>query len=252
VRRALIAFLLVNACAPSGRDGDDHRGMVKVPAAPFVRGNSDGSGRALPRTTIDLPTFWIDRTEVTNAAWDRCVAAGGCDPVDWAGCDTLAKKDPTLVPDGIGPSHPLRAPEHPVVCINVAAADRYCRWAGKRLPTETEWEKAARGVDERLYPWGNEWDPKRLNFGDEPYGSVDGWAFTSPVGTYAPDGPYGTQDTAGNVWEWTSSPYEADAMKHITRGGGWAAGPIAFTTFHRAPQTSTRAAINFGFRCVDD
>jgi hypothetical protein len=139
-----------------------------------------------------VEAFLIDRFPVTNAQYKQFLdATGRGGPFGWQGRD---------YPEGKG--------DHPVTCVGWQQADAYARWAGVRLPTEAEWEKAARGTDGRTYPWGNEWrdDATRI---DDP-GSPQTRALTTPVGAFpAGASPYGVMDLAGNVAEWTSTPSQA-------------------------------------------
>jgi formylglycine-generating enzyme required for sulfatase activity len=221
-----------------------------------ARGDADKCrarlGHERPARRERLPAFAVDVREVTNAAYAACAAAGACAPIDFRACETLGVGDLTAA--GVPEGHVLRAPNHPVVCVSEAEAEAYCRYRGGRLPTELEWERAAEGDDERVFPWGNDWRPAALNWGEyEDYGRVDGYAYTAPVGSYpAGAGPFGTLDQAGNVWEWTASRYETAPDKRVTRGGGYVATPAAFSTNHRAPQPEGRHAVNIGFRCVAD
>jgi formylglycine-generating enzyme required for sulfatase activity len=186
----------------------------------------------------------MDRFEVTNLRYRRCVEAGACAPPEYSQCRYRSEATPV----GVTPGHPLTRDEHPVVCINYAQAERFCRWAQGALPTEAEWERAAKGEEDRIFPWGNTWDAKRLKWGDP-----DG--FTSPVGQF-PDGasPYGVEDLGGNVWEWAerleSLAGPAEAGTQVIRGGGYAAAPIAHRVTKRAPYDATRGYPNVGFRCV--
>ena len=172
--------------------------MVYVPAGEFLMGSSEADGQAeddeKPQHTVYLDAFWIDRTEVTNAQYRKCLEAGACqEPGCWDQND-------------------YNASDQPVVCVSWDDAQAYAAWAGGRLPTEAEWEKAARGTDGRIYPWGNEFDGSRLNycdrnceFGAKDTSTDDGYAEMAPVGRY-PSGasPYGALDMAGNVLEWVA------------------------------------------------
>ncbi len=204
----------------------------------------------LPQHRVYVKGFYIDKFEVTNARWKAFAeATNGYIPATW--------KDGEPLP---GES------DHPVTDTDWYDADAYCRWAGTRLPTEAEWEKAARGTDGRLWPWGNVFDPAKANTEETArYRSV-------PVGSY-PEGasPYGVHDMTGNIWEWTSSWYRAypgSTMQreafgekyHVLRGGSWAtaASPFAKVTGRLAPELppaderSDRWHTGFdkGFRCA--
>jgi len=199
----------------------DSMEMVCIPAGQFVMGSRseeidevlagcnvcrvESYTDELPQHVVYLDAFWIDRTEVTSAQYRKCVEAGAC-PLP-GGCDS---GEPTY---GV----PSRE-EHPMVCLSRDEAQAYASWVGGRLPTEAEWEKAARGTDGRMYPWGNTFDGSRLNFCDrnctfdwKDDGADDGYAYTAPVGSY-PSGasPYGLFDMAGNAWEWVADTYAAE------------------------------------------
>ena len=167
-------------------------GPVFVPAGEFLMGSAEGDTDAgaseKPQHTVYLDAFWIDRVEVTNAMYARCVEAGAC-------------KTPTAY--GNPSTNYLKAglENYPVVFVSWSDAQAYCQWAGGRLPTEAEWEKAARGTDGRIYPWGNEPpNAQRCNFAQE-HGGPDAPANPeTPVGAYpAGASPYGALDMAGNV-----------------------------------------------------
>ncbi len=165
-------------------------GMIEIPAGPFVMGSDKGPPDETPPHRVDISTFWIDELEITAGQYQDCVSAGACTPAAAsAGCNSNA----------------LGRESHPINCIDWRQADSYCTWANKRLPTEAEWEKAARGTDGRPFPWG-ETSPTQqlLNFGNN-VGS------TTEVGSY-PDGIsfYGVHNMGGNVSEWTSDYYAAD------------------------------------------
>jgi formylglycine-generating enzyme required for sulfatase activity len=165
--------------------------MVCVPAGEFLMGSTDDDPYAeddeKPQHAVYLDAFWIDKYEVTNAQYRACVKAGACE-----------EPRPCDIDD-------YNAPEQPVVCVSWDDAQDYAAWAGGRLPTEAEWEKAARGTDGRIYPWGNSPpDCNKANYGDCA-------GKTLPVGSH-PDGasPYGALDMAGNVWEWVADWYDPD------------------------------------------
>ncbi len=171
----------------------DHMVEVFVPAGSFTMGNDSGAPDQRPAHPVNLGSFWIDRTEVTNAMYALCVSAGVCA----APQQTRSISRPSY----FGTS---AFDNFPVLFVSWNQAQTYCAWAGRRLPTEAEWEKAARGPDQRLYPWGNQApDPQRLNFG--PSGLGD----TVAVGHYPSNAsPYGALDMAGNAWEWVADWYD--------------------------------------------
>ncbi|MBN1813657.1 MAG: SUMF1/EgtB/PvdO family nonheme iron enzyme [Anaerolineae bacterium] len=244
----------------------DESVMVHVPAGEFLMGSTNADGEVSdtekPQHTVYLESFWIDRTEVTNAQYRKCVESGVCrapTTCDWG--------DPTYN-DG-------SKVDHPVACVDWNDAQSYCQWAGARLPTEAEWEKAARGTDGRLYPWGDDFDCHKGNFDDGkqlgdhvvPGGpNCDGYLWTAPVGSFLSGAsPYGALDMAGNVWEWTSSlfwsyPYDAtdgredpaaDARR-VQRGGWWpdSDGSLDMRVALRLFATPTYTWDLVGFRCA--
>ncbi len=198
-------------------------------------------------STLHLPSYYIDRTEVTNREYKAFLDATGYEPV-WP--ENFLKH----WTDG---SYPSGMADHPVVWVSLEDARAYAEWAGKRLPTEAEWQKAAQGTDGRTWPWGGLFDPQKANT------DSDG---TLPVGSF-PDGasPYGILDMAGNVWEWTDS-WQTDGYHEYSwlRGGSYfhakgslwymQGGPVAVyqrTKFwHMTPALNRTPTI--GFRCVMD
>ena len=190
-----ILCALASACSHRPPEG-----MVAVPAGEFTRGTDEVDEERFaeeqgiakpwfvdegPAQKIYLPLFYIDRTEVTNARYAEFVRTGHPPPPYWENGMYKSKAD-----------------SFPVVMVRWQEAQDYCRWRGGRLPTEAEWEKAARGTDGRHYPWGNDFDPRKANVGGA---SQD----LAPAGAY-PSGksPYGALDMIGNVWEWTADWYQ--------------------------------------------
>ncbi len=189
--------------------------MVYVPQGSFWMGSTTDDRYAyqseMPQREVTLDAFWIDATEVTNARYAACVEAGACRPPTAFG---MIKKNSMTRPSYY--DNPDYA-DFPVVYVDWESAQTFCQWAGKRLPTEAEWEKAARGTDGRMFPWGNKNVTGRLaNLADvntDYDWSIrfvdDGYADTSPVGYYpAGVSPYGALDMAGNVWEWAADWYD--------------------------------------------
>jgi formylglycine-generating enzyme required for sulfatase activity len=189
-----VALLATAADADAPRTGTD---MILVPAGPFTMGaDRGGEDDEHPAHTVTLAAFWLDRTEVTNLAYRRCVDAGRCRPHD----PTSANKN------HFGGDAPFRGPAQPISSVSWDDAKAYCAWAGKRLPTEAEWEKAARGPDGRKFPWGEAAaDPSLAVFGADRTADVG----THPTG----NGPYGHADLAGNVWEWVEDQYDPYAYR---------------------------------------
>ena len=232
--------------------GDDGAEMVLVPAGPFLMGSlpSDGDQDETPQRGVFLNAFWIDLYEVTFARYAQFASATG------AGKPVI----PVLQDD---PAK-LMAPEQPVVAVSWNQASDYCRWLGKRLPTEAEWEKAARGERGTKYPWGNTFGPGFANI----QGNEDGVAFTAPPGSF-PSGrsPYGLYDMAGNVAEWVAdwydqsyyekAPFESPtgptSGKHrVYRGGSWNDPPSNVRTAKRFTAAPHQTSAVIGFRCAKD
>jgi formylglycine-generating enzyme required for sulfatase activity len=198
-----------------------------------------------PMHEVDVPDFEIDKFEVTNADFAKFVEATGyVTDAEQAG----QTKNWRTAAEG--------KDNHPVVFVSWRDANAFCEWLGKRLPTEAEWEKAARGTDERIYPWGNEWDASKTNAKDT------GLRGTAAVGSFGSgDSPYGAEDMAGNVWEWTADWYEAypdsDVQSDyfgqqfkVIRGGGWFETQDSVRTSVRNANSETAANDDIGFRCA--
>ncbi len=238
--------------------------MVYVPAGEFPMGSTDTDSAAdddeKPQHKVYLDAFWIDRTEVSNAQFRNCVEDGDCQAPT-----TCNWGDPTYSDEDKA--------DHPVVCVNWYNAAAYCAWAGARLPTEAEWEKAARGTDGRIYPWGDAFDGTKLNFCDlnceldrKDSNVDDGYARTAPVGSYpAGASPYGALDMAGNVWEWVADRYGWDYYAHsparnpqgpdagsgrVVCGGSWSSNERYVRAANRDDGGPSYADGLIGFRCA--
>ena len=206
---------------------------VVVPAGEYTRGSTQGADDERPAASHKLRAFKIDRTEVTRAMYARCVAARRCPKAG----DDLAD-DPDL----------------PMTNVSWHEARSYCTFAGGRLPTEAEWEKAARGTDAREYPWGNDADCTRGN-----WGNFDGEGPCAPanpgkpvpVGRY-PTGasPYGALDLAGNVWEWVEDKYDQDPDRRVVRGGSCCSYFVEPRAANRNAWDPRHRDADLGFRCV--
>ncbi|MBT3922852.1 MAG: formylglycine-generating enzyme family protein [Nitrospina sp.] len=223
----------------------DKPSMAEVPAGEFVMGSNERWDDEAPEHVSSTQVFYIDLNEITNADYFKFVT-------------TTQRTPPYHWPEG---SIPKGKENHPVVYVSWFDANEYCSWAGKRLPTEQEWEKAARGEEGLIYPWGNEWSLDKSN---NPYKHSTG---TEPVGSY-PEGrsPYGLYDLSGNVWEWVDSYYlphpgnpvtraEYGKDKRVLKGGSWfdclsyGCG-LSAPTFNRSFFTPEVKNNSFGFRCA--
>jgi formylglycine-generating enzyme required for sulfatase activity len=233
----------------------DGKEMVYIPAGDFLMGSDEGKDNERPAHTIYLDAFYIDRYPVTNEEYKRFVDATGhpvpCYQVEWADLyDYNWDPDRRTPPEG--------KENHPVVLVTWKDAKAYAAWADKRLPTEAEWERAARGTDGRRWPWGNEFIQDRCNCKEAKI------AATTPVGQYSPEGdsPEGLVDMVGNVWEWTGSlfrpyPYDANDGRESQEANGWRVlrGGSWMNDLDRDRCTARLDAdflffSNVGFRCV--
>lgn len=261
--RPFVIVVLEIVCLTCGAWAQSSPGtdQVAIPAGPFVMGRDDGAADERPAHKVELPAFSIDRLPVTDTDFAAFLNAVG--PVNSKGerLFDFDDNDARIHKRGEKWVADKGFENHPVVEVSWAGARDYCAWAGKRLPTEAEWEKAARGADGRKYPWGNgPPDKSKAQFNA-------GYNQTAPVGSF-PRGasPYGILDLAGNVWEWVSSaylPYPYDARDgredsnpgpvRGTRGGGHDSSADEITTTHRGRDLSRNFRSghhNIGFRCV--
>ncbi len=243
-----VALVVLCGCAGVGIRPDDPRvaDMSYVPAGDFMMGHDAGDGRlgievavdSMPAHRVHLPGFWIDRFEVTIRDYRGFVKAtdGRAFPL-WA---------------YVAPPRP----DEPAQAVDFAGARGYCQWVGKRLPTEAEWEKAARGTDGRLFPWGNEWHPEWAVH------KTRETAHPEPVGSHPENAsPYGVMDMAGNVMEWTDSWYDrypgsslervAFGKKYrVLKGGSWETTALFARSANRFSVLPVIGQPSFGFRCA--
>jgi len=233
--------------------GSDGMTLLYVPAGEFTMG-SDGNSDEQPIHKVNLSAFWIDQTEVTNKQYAACVSANQCKPPSNTSSYTHSSYYGNSQFD-----------DYPVIYVSWNDAKSYCEWAGRRLPTEAEWEKAARGTDERIYPWGNTAPNKDLlNFnlivGD-----------TTKVGSYETGKSfYGAYDMAGNVWEWVNDWYQkgyyatlgnnasnpqgpSGGDDRVLRGGAWNNYSYYDVSVRSADRYKSYPSVTFnyiGFRCA--
>lgn len=259
---ALIPILLA-ATAAGDATAEMAPDRIVVPAGPFTMGRDNGPEDERPAHTIVLPAFLMDRLPVTNGEFARFLNATGIRAPDGhkrydeedADARIHQRNGHWLADAGFA--------DHPAVEVSWIGARDFCRWRGARLPTEAEWEKAARGTDGRLYPWGNALpDPARARFGAA-------FNATAAVSAHAAGAsPYGALDMAGNAWEWVSSAYRAYPFRNddgrenpdpgplrATRGGGHdsPADEITATQRGRLLSRNPRAGHhNIAFRCAAD
>jgi serine/threonine-protein kinase len=259
-------------------------GMIKIPGGHFFMGSDDDLPMEKPAHEVTLSPYCIDQTEVTTGSYYACSERGECKRAgitnDWDGITDADHKayDPLC-----NVRDPINRKDHPINCVDWEMAGIYCKAEGKRLPTEAEWEFAARGPDGRKFPWGDElpnasllnacgkeclgWAKKNHVDVVSMYADDDGYAGTAPVGSF-PKGAsrYGVEDVVGNVWEWVSdyyAPYSKDEQvdpkgpdqgdSHVIRGGAWNGGYPAWVrpTF-RYKDVPDKRSHGIGFRCAKD
>ena len=256
--------------------------MVAVPGGAFYMGDDEGTKLERPTHHVRLDPFCIDRFEVTVSAYKSCSDMGECKrgatTNEWDGIDE--RKHATFDPL-CNVRDPAGHGQHPINCVDWAAARYFCRSEGARLPTEAEWEFAARGPDGRRYPWGDEppsatllnacgtecvaWGKVQGEEERAMFAADDGWATTAPVGSFpAGASPYGLQDVVGNVWEWVDdwfAPYDGGDQKNpegpatgtekVIRGGAWnGADPSWVRPTFRYRDAPGKRSYGIGFRCA--
>ncbi|MGC2165635.1 MAG: formylglycine-generating enzyme family protein [Gallionella sp.] len=234
------------------RIGKEPGEMVLVPAGKFIRGSNNRLPDEGPEYVAETKAFWIDKFEVSNLQYKQFV-------------DATKRKSPKHWRNR---NYPEGRVDHPVVFVSWFDAYDYCKWAGRRLPTDIEWEKAARGTDGRNFPWGDEFDVNKVN-------SPVRWAAlhieggTTPVGAFeGGKSPYGAYDMSGNVWEWTDSWYTQypgnqwpsenyGELYKVLKGGSWwdcsfyQCG-VSAPSFNRSYFKQNIKNSSFGFRCAKD
>ena len=228
--------------------GKDGAPMVLVPAGEFPMGSEQGDDDEQPVHRVFLDSFYLDTFEVTNGRFAKFVAAIQSEP-PWGFADTET---------------PVLHAERPVRWVNWLEATGYCLWAGKRLPTEAEWEKAARGTEGRLYPWGHE-PPTPAH---AVFGLKEGTETVSPIGNRDKGtSPYGVHDLAGNLYEWVADWYDEgfytplptlnprgpiEGTAKVQRGGSYINGPYRLRSAFRTKGDPTEHDPHVGFRCAQD
>ena len=278
--RFLLHFALVFMCFACSEEEASQlpEGMSLIPAGPFQMGSATGDVNEAPIHTVELDAFYMDQHEVTNAEYQAFVSATGHPAprgIGYTAVYELLKHDYEPWEDP-GFNHP----NQPVTTVTWFDADAYCKWAGKRLPTEAEWEKAARGgLEGARYPWGDaEPDHTTANFADSQTefewrnpNVDDGYLFTAPVGTFQPNG-YGLFDMAGNVWEWCADWYSVTyysesedverprrnpkgpdtGERRVLRGGTWYRDDHTLRNAERVSDFPDNSLNVVGFRCAMD
>ena len=237
------------AVSNSSNDQPVSEDMVVIPAGPFVRGTQAGGFDEQPERTIYLDSFSIDRYEITNGQYQAFVSA-------------TSHRHPGPPSRYAKNMVRMRGMNQPVVYVSWEDADAYCRWKGKRLPTEAEWEKAMRGTDGRLWPWGNVQDLNAANWARVD----DGFEATAPVGSLKHDvSPYGVVDGAGNVMEWVADWYAEDSYRDpadknplgpehglfkVMRGGAYTSTGSDIRITSRSKMVPDFRDETIGFRCA--
>jgi len=234
------------------RIGKNPNPMVLVPAGAFTMGSNTRMPDEGPQHTVKLKAFWIDKYEVTNLQYQQFIEATG-------------RHSPKHFQNRTFPEGKI---DHPVTYVSWYDADAYCKWAGKRLPTDAEWEKAARGTDGRIFPWGDEFEVNNANT-PVRWQSLNQEGDTSPVGAFpAGKSPYGLFDMAGNVWEWTDSWYRqypgnthpsenyGEQYKTLKGGSWWDCSfyqcGLSAPVYNRSFFDRQTKNSSFGFRCAKD
>lgn len=220
--------------------------IVSVTAGEFTYGTRLGQPGQHSQRKETLAAFYADKYEVTNAQYAVFLKQSA----NHSKCHKDEPKNKDHTPEFWNDKE-LNGPKQPVVGVDYWDAYAYASWAGKRLPTEKEWEKAARGVRGFTFPWGNQWDPTRLNWGEF---TQKNYLLTAPVGSF-PEGAsadYGCYDMAGNAAEWTADDFEPNSNSKTVRGGSYLNREESLMTYSRQGESMNKRAKWLGFRCVAD
>jgi formylglycine-generating enzyme required for sulfatase activity len=232
------------------RMGDEGREMVQIPEGPFTMGSNDGDPDEAPEHQVFLKGFFLDRKEVTQAEYMRFAK--------------MTKRSMPRIEVFEDDQSKLLQPEFASMSVSWDDATAYCKWAGKRLPTEAEWEKAGRGEGKRKYPWGDKFAVNAANLD----GSEDGYKYLAPPGSFeAGRSPYGLYDMTGNVAEWVADSYDEGYYKKspyrdpkgpdnadlkVVRGGSWRETEHNARISKRFAAKHWRTDITIGIRCAAD
>lgn len=248
---------LTPTATPIPNEITDEKGVIMrlVPAGDFTMGSDNGFDNEKPAHQVYLDAFYMDIYEVTNVLYRACVDAGGCNPPE----DLHSQSRYFYYDDP-------KYDNYPMINVNWFQSQSYCEWRGGSLPTEAQWEKAARGTDGRTYPWGEEISCDNANYNRGGFFEQEHCVGdTTEVGSYeSGKSPYGIYDMAGNVSEWvadwasdtyyqdspSSNPLGPESGEYrVQRGGDWAINETFAATFTRFPNIPENGTIYRGFRC---
>ena len=256
--KRLILFLLI-MMTPGFAMSEPPKRMVLIPAGEFTMGTDDPNAPndQHPTRKVNVDAFYIDKHEVTNAQFQEFILADGYNKREYWTKEgwNFVQKDRFLyvdiarvkyrieIPLGFDKNDVSTEPDHPVIGVSWYEAAAYAKWADKRLPTEAEWEKAARGTDARLYPWGNVFDFSKLNYFPHHEKLMS-------VGSFPTGGsPYGVLDMAGSVAEWCADNLLGDKTK-VVRGGSWDGIRKQLKCTSRSEKLPAYRYYTVGFRCA--
>lgn len=230
--------------------GEDGREMVLIADGPFTMGSNDGDPDEMPEHQAFLNAYYMDKKEVTQAEYERYVK--------------MTKRGKAFVPVFEDDISKIQGPDLPAMGMSWTDADAYCKWAGKRLPTEAEWEKAARGETKRKYAWGDQFETGRANLN----GNEDGFQYLAPPGAFESGrSPYGLYDMTGNVAEWVADTYDEHYYRKtpyqnppgpeggdhkVIRGGSWRETPPNARLTKRFQARIWRTDATIGIRCAKE